>query len=154
MKMLKVSLIAFGIMFSVQSFASEKNLKPINKNQTEEVTIDLSQFGKYLLEDYSKTAEGVYRTEDNRYTIAIIKNEEKSHDYIGVVISSDNKYMKSGEIRFNFVLNSDNELVGYYYDSKGDEHSVSFKLGENGLISSLFEKVSIEELRNSGIALI
>lgn len=154
MKMLKTSLIALGMIFSMQSFASEKNLKPINKNQTEQVTIDLAQFGKYLMEDYSKTAEGVYRTEDKRYTIAIIKNEENSHDYIGVIISSDNAYWNSGEIRFNFVLESDNKLVGYYYDSKGDEHRVSFQVGEDGVVSNLFEKVSVEELRNSGIALL
>lgn len=154
MKKLKISLITLGILFSMQSFAGDKNLKPIETESKKEIAIDLSQFGKYLNQENSKTAEGVYTSKDGRYVIAIVKNNEKTHDYIGVVISADNPFWNAGEVKFNFVLNQDNELTGFYYDSKGESHKISFQVNEDGLVCEFLTKVSIEELRKGGIALL
>lgn len=154
MRKLKMTFIALGVMLSMQSFASEKTLKPIETDNQKEVVIDLAQFGKYLNQENAKNTEGVYTTEDGRYVIAIVKNNEKSHDYIGIVISADNEFWNQGEVKFNFVLNENNVLEGFYYDSKGENHPIELKVNEKGLVCDFLRKVSIEELRNGGLALL
>tara|TARA_B110000046_G_scaffold34410_1_gene37252 strand:- start:21770 stop:21991 length:222 start_codon:yes stop_codon:yes gene_type:complete len=68
----------------------------------------------YLENGNLKQAEGVYRSPDARYVIALIKNNEKGHDFIGIASEADNSYWKKGEVKFNFVLESNNQLNGYY----------------------------------------
>jgi len=76
--------------------------------------------------------------------IAIIKNNEKGHDYIGVVCAADNPYWKSGEVKFNFVLRNDNKLKGYYYNSSGNYVPVSFSINGDSLQTNRLRKVNLE----------
>ncbi|MDB4061582.1 hypothetical protein N8371_07145 [Vicingaceae bacterium] len=58
--------------------------------KTHYLNFDLSNFCNYLENINPKKADGVYRSPDGRHVIALIKNNEKGHDFIGVVCSADN----------------------------------------------------------------
>jgi hypothetical protein len=153
MKNIKTALITLCIILVSIASVSGKSVKPIKSNSNKEIELNLSQFGKYLEDGNAQSIEGVYKTEDNRYLIAVIKNKEKTHDYIGVVVSADNEFWKKGEVKFNFVIGENGELSGLYYDSVGEEHEMMFNLGENGIVSEMLEKMQIEELRSNDLAL-
>jgi acetoacetate decarboxylase len=153
MKKLKVlTAVAATLFFSITAFAdnSNKRLAPIEKQAIE---FDLSGFGNYLNNGSAQTIEGVYTTEDRRYVIAVVKNQEKSHDYIGVVISADNQYWDKGEVKFNFVKQDDGSLKGFYYDQAGKAYPVTFDTNENGLQSDMMHKLSVAEVKMGNLAI-
>lgn len=154
MKKLQLSLLAVLSLLLLSFSANAKKVKPINENAKKEIVLDVAQFGKYLNDGHPHAAEGVYTTEDGRYVIAIIKDEEKSHDFIGVVISADNQYWSDGEVKFNFVLNGSGSLEGLYYNSNGESFPMEFQISENGIESDMLKKVDVEVLRNEGLAFI
>ncbi|MCB0801646.1 MAG: hypothetical protein KDB74_00990 [Flavobacteriales bacterium] len=154
MKTIKTWSLALGLLFLTSSATIAKEVKNIKIKLQAEVNVDLAQFGKYLKDGNPHVAEGLYRTEDCRYLIAIIKNSEKTHDFIGVVVSAENPFWNRGDIKFNFVIDENNNLNGLYYNCKGDSFPVNFKIAANGIESSLIEKVEMEELRFLGLALL
>lgn len=118
-----------------------KKLEPVIRHQLQ---LDLLSFCNYLQTGRPKKVEGVYKSPDGRYVIAIIKNNEKGHDYIGVVCAADNPYWKRGEVKFNFVLRNDNKLEGYYYNSSGNYVPVSFSINGDSLQTNRLRKVNLE----------
>jgi hypothetical protein len=152
MKTMKlVAMLMSGlILYSSQLSAGEgKTTEPLEK---ESIELNLSQFGKYLYDGNPDSLEGVYTTADKRYKIALIKNKAKTHDFIGVVVSADNPYWKNGEVKFNFVVNEENQLEGYYYDSMGRAYPVAFELGRSTIDSPLFQKLKTEEVIAGNLA--
>jgi len=118
------------------------------------VELNLGGFCDYLTNGNPRQIEGIYSTKDGRYIIGIIKNETKTHDYIGVVINADNPYWKIGEVKFNLCESAEGSIEGYYYDSNKKSHLISFNL-ENGILKSpLMEKVDLEQFRTGLIALL
>ena len=118
-----------------------KKLEPVIRHQLQ---LDIFSFCNYLQTGRPKKAEGVYKSPDGRYVIALIKNNEKGHDYIGVVCAADNPYWKRGEVKFNFVLRNDNKLEGYYYNSSGNYVPVSFSINGDSLQTNRLRKVNLE----------
>ncbi|MEQ8908843.1 MAG: hypothetical protein RIC95_06605 [Vicingaceae bacterium] len=153
--MKRISLILSLIILiasstSAQALGRHKISKPIDK---QEVEINLAAFGKYLEIGSASEVEGVYTTQDRRYIIALVRNKEKTHDYIGVVISADNPYWKNGEVKFNFVEEANGKLKGYYYDSLGTSYPMAFEIDTHGSIKSDYlQKLSVEEVQLGNLA--
>lgn len=131
------------------SLVKAKKLAPL---ETHHLNFDVLNFCNYLENGNPKLAEGVYQSPDGRYIIALIKNDEKGHDYIGVVCAADNPYWEKGEVKFNFVLTSNNELSGYYYNSSGEYVPVSFTIDGDSLKTNKLIKVDVEKIKATAIA--
>ena len=149
MKPIAMLLSCMLIFSSIASASGPKGLDPIKEHQ---VNLDVSQFGKYLHDGNPDSLEGLYKSPDGRYLIALIKNDDLGHDFIGVVVEADNPYWKEGEVKFNFVRNNSKKLKGYYYDSRGEAHPVSFKIGSSTIKSRLLKKVNLKDIPNGSIA--
>jgi len=144
-------LLSCMMLFSAMASASgSKKLKTVSKEQN--VTLDVNQFGKYLHDGDPDSLEGIYKSRDGRYMIALIKNDKKGHDFIGVVVSADNPYWKEGQLKFNFVRNSDNKLKGYIYNSQGNAFPISFKIGQSTIKSRHLKKVKLKDIPNGSLA--
>ncbi|MFB1021962.1 MAG: hypothetical protein QMC40_04295, partial [Vicingaceae bacterium] len=68
-----------------------KKLEPVIRHQ---LLLVVLSFCNYLQTGRPKKVEGLYQSPDGRYVIALIKNNERVHDYIGVVRTADNPYWK------------------------------------------------------------
>lgn len=154
MKKLKLIALLLGAVILNSAFVSakgSKNVIPLKKN---EIELDYSQFGKYLHDGNPDSIEGVYRSADKRYVIALIKNETSTHDFIGVVVSADNPYWKEGEVKFNFKRKDSQILEGFYYDSEGVAYPITFKIGKSTIDTELLEKVDLVEIEAGTFALL
>jgi len=144
-------LLSFLMLFSsVASASGSKNLKTLKKEQ--HVTLDVNQFGKYLHDGEPDSLEGIYKSRDGRYLIALIKNDEKGHDFLGVVVSADNPYWKEGQVKFNFVRNNDSALEGYIYNSQGIAFPISFEIGNSTIKSRHLKKLKLKDVPNGSLA--
>lgn len=144
-------LISFLMLFSsIASASGPKNLDTVKENK--KVNLDVSQFGKYLHDGHPDSLEGIYKSPDGRYYIALIKNQDKSHDFIGVVISADNPFWTEGEVKFNFVRNGNKKLKGYYYNSRGKAFPIAFKIGKSTIKTRLLRKVELKDIPNGSLA--
>jgi hypothetical protein len=126
-----------------------KKLEPVIRHQLQ---LDVLSFCNYLQTGRPKKVEGLYQSPDGRYVIALIKNNKKGHDYIGVVCTADNPYWKRGEVKFNFVLRNDNKLEGYYYNSSGNYVPVSFSINGDSLLTNRLIKVNLENNKATVVA--
>ena len=126
-----------------------KKLAPLKTHQLE---FDVYNFCNYLENGNPKQAEGVYKSPDGRYVIALIKNDEKGHDYIGVVWAADNPYWRRGEVKFNFVITAENNLEHYYYNSKGEYVPVSFTVSGDTLVTNSLVKVDVQKIKATTMA--
>ena len=132
------ALLSISILLSSFSSANpSKTLEPIEKQNIE---FSFLQFCNYLENGNAHPFEGVYASPDNRYKVAIVKNDAKHHDYIGIVISADNKYWATGDVKFNFVM-EDEALIGYYYNSSGKEFPIQFKIVSDTLETNFLKKM-------------
>lgn len=135
---------------SAQAIGRQKITKPIHKYNVE---LNLAAFAKYLKIGDASKVEGVYASKDRRYIIAMVRNTVKTHDYIGVVISAENPFWENGEVKFNFVKESNGKMKGYYYDSLGTAYPMAFSIDKNGNIESdLLQKLSVEEVQLGNLA--
>lgn len=143
-------LLSCMILFSSMTFASGvKTLHPVKEHQ---VNLDVNQFGKYLHDGNPDSLEGLYKSPDGKYLIALIKDQENGHDFIGVVVSAENPYWKEGEVKFNFVRDDSQKLKGYYYNSRGKAYPVTFKIGSSTIKTRLLKKVNLKDIPNGSIA--
>lgn len=152
MKTLKPIAILLSAMILFSSLASAAGTKGLNPVKDHKVSLDVNQFGKYLHDGNPDSLEGIYKSPDGRYLIALIKDSEKGHDFIGVVVSADNPYWEEGQVKFNFVRNDGKKLKGYYYNSKGDAFPVTFKIGSSTIKSKLLKKVNLKDIPNGSLA--
>lgn len=152
MKTLKPIAVFLSCILLFSSLASAGGMKNLSPAKDKKVELDVNQFGKYLHDGNPDSLEGIYQSPDGRYLIALIKNEANEHDFIGVVISADNPYWNTGEIKFNFVRNNSNKLQGYYYNSKGQAFPVSFKIGLSTLKTGLLKKMKLKDIPNGSLA--
>lgn len=137
-----------SVLFSSYTYAAPKNLKPIEKQSVE---FNLSQFCSYLENGKPHQLEGVYTSPDERYKIAIVKNDEKQHDFIGIVITADNHYWEPGDVKFNFVM-KDNALKGYYYNQAGDEFPMQFQIDADTLNTKSLKKLKVKTVKADMLA--
>ena len=77
----------------------------------------------------------------------IIKKETKFHDFIGVVVSSSNSKWNAGEIRFNFVRNSDGNLEGYFYNKENKAVPVTLPAANSRIGENLLKKIDLQNLK-------
>ena len=150
LKSIAVLLSCLMLFSSVASAAGEKNLKTVKNEQ--KVILDVNQFGKYLHDGEPDSLEGIYKSRDGRYLIALVKNDEKGHDFIGVVVSADNPYWEEGQVKFNFVRNDANVLEGYIYNSQGVAFPISFNIGKSTIKSNHLKKVKLKDVPNGSLA--
>ena len=145
MKNLKLVAVLLSLLTFHSAFTYPKKSRILDSTHKKDINLNYSQFVKYLDNGNPDSLEGIYSTEDKRYVIAVIKNETKFHEFIGVVISSDNPKWSNGEIKFNFVRKSDGILEGYYYNS--DKVSpVVLSTGNSRIGANLLKKLSLQEL--------
>ena len=131
-------LLSIGIMFSL--FSNAASTKTLEKIEKHNIQFNFLQFCNYLENGKPHQFEGVYASPDNRYKVAIVKNDAQHHDYIGIVISADNKYWEAGDIKFNFVKKGET-LKGYYYNNSGNELPIQFKIVSGSLEADCLKKV-------------
>ncbi|MBD98524.1 MAG: hypothetical protein CMO34_01665 [Verrucomicrobia bacterium] len=145
MKKIKLTIVALlASMISISAHAgNHKELKSIKMSNQD---FNVAGFSKYLVQGNAIKVEGVYQTEDGRYSIAIVKNDAKEHDFIGVMINSGNDQIKGGDVRFNFVESSNNNLEGYFYDNYGNSVPVEFGLDKVKLGDISLKKIRSEKL--------
>lgn len=142
-----IALSLFGL-FSAPVLAGNsqdiKNAKPIEKQK---VNFNLPAFNQYLKVGNAQKLEGIYSTKDRRYFIALVKNSEKTHDFIGIVLAADNAYWDRGEVKFNFSEGKEGKLEGFYYDQKGHANPVIFEAGQQVKIGNqVLDKLTEKEL--------
>lgn len=145
--LLLVLTIGVGLVNS-----NAKSLKRMENRQVDMSKFNLAQFGKYLQDGHPHAVEGVYMTKDGRYSLAIVRNQDSTHDFIAIVLEADNKFWNSGDVKFNFIQNDSTELEGLYYNSAGEASPIDFEISENGLISDYLIKVDPLLLRIQGLA--
>lgn len=148
MKKLMIALSLVGL-FTVPVLAGNsqdmKNVQPIDKQK---VNFNLPAFNQYLKIGDAQQLEGIYSTKDRRYFIALVKNSEKTHDFIGIVLAADNAYWGRGEVKFNFSEGKEGNLEGFYYDQKGHANPLIFEVGkEVKLGNQVLEKLTEKELQ-------
>ncbi len=145
-----ISFFLLLLLFYSPSFGNEaKQLQPTGQLK---VRLNLTQFVNYLENGRPDKLEGIYTSADNRYLIALIKNDESSHDFIGVVIAADNPFWAKGCVKFNFVKTSNHALNGYYYTQKRSFTPFTFHLENGNIKSSLLKMVNTNHLKNSILA--
>lgn len=143
-----VMLMSAVICFSFTATA-KKTLKKLSHANEKQVELNLERFIHYLRTAQPLEAEGFYTSADQKYVVAIVKNDTKEHDFIGVVVKSPNGRYSKGELRFNFVQESDSVLTGYYYDDFGNAQSIKLQIKtSNPEKDCLLSKVAYSELPN------
>lgn len=141
------------LLGTTTSFATNNN-KKIKTVKEHQIEFNLLNFCNYLENGNPQNVEGVYTSPDHRYTIALVKNENKCNDFIGVVLAADNPYWKKGEVKFNFVKDENGRLNGYYYNSTGDEFPVEFQISGDSLKTNQLQKMNLDEVKAGMIALL
>lgn len=156
---LNIALLIGSFSFTTQSFATGEKTPSVSTESTLIATkklapvkthfldFSVSNFCNYLENGNPRQLEGIYQSPDGRYVIALIKNNEKGHDYIGVVCAADNPYWKRGEVKFNFVVTNNSELQGYYYNSLGEYVPVNFTIDGDSLNTNKLNKVDIQKIK-------
>lgn len=59
----------------------------------------------------------VYRNMSESYTIAVIKDPDTSGEYLGILLSSNNKYWKKGQLRFILKKTAENKYDHFEYNA-------------------------------------
>ena len=146
MKNLKIVTVLLSLLIFHSAFSNPGKSKILDSNHKKDIRLNYTQFVKYLDNGNPDSLEGIYKTDDNRYVIAIIKNETKFHDFIGVVISSDNSKWNVGEIKFNFTRNSQGNLEGYYYNESDKAYPVNLPAANSRIGNNLLKKIVLKDL--------
>lgn len=151
-KLMKMALLVMMTLSVGVMHSNAKTLKKVSKRQIDMSKFNLAQFGKYLQDGHPHAIEGVYMTNDGRYSLAIVKNQDSTHDFIAIVLNADNKFWNPGEIKFNFIQNDSTELEGLYYNSKGEATPIEFEINKDGLVSEMLNRVDPASIRLQGLA--
>lgn len=141
-------LVGALITTSTVQAHTNKKLKIIDKTVLQ---FNVSNFCNYLEKGNSNGVEGVYKSPNGKYIFALVKNDERSHDFIGVVLSAEDNRWQEGEIKFNFMLHQDT-LVGYYYDDKDNPIPVEFALESDTLKTNVLTKVDLNKIKAGTLA--
>ena len=141
-------LISTLLTFNSLTAHTAKKLKTIN---TSPIEFSLTNFCNYLENGNTSGVEGVYKSSDGKYVFALVRNDARNHDFIGIVLATENNRWKEGEIKFNFVLQKDT-LNGFYYDDKGNPIPVKFEIGNDTLQTNVLKKVDLEQIKARLIA--
>ena len=55
-------------------------------------------------------------------------------------------------MKFNFVITAENNLEGYYYNSKGEYVPVSFTISGDTLVTNSLVKVDVQKIKATTMA--
>ncbi|MEX2380211.1 MAG: hypothetical protein WD530_05675 [Vicingaceae bacterium] len=137
---------AICFSFSTKAGNSGKIVKPI---ASKSISLNFQHFDNYLRNGRPLEVEGFYATSDKRYVMAIVKNEAKEHDFIGVMVKAANSKYTTGELRFNFVQENDSILSGFFYDQNGNAQAMQLKIKTSKPNETcLFSKIAYSEIPN------
>ena len=81
---------------------------------TETLTIDENEILQQL-KNTDQHIEGIYRTADSVYEIAIIKNKTELRDYAGIVLQSKTRLWSRGQVKMELRKANDSVLEVYTY---------------------------------------
>ncbi len=95
-------------------------------NMAETMFFDSSVFVNGLIINNEKDVEGIYRSFDSTYTIAIVKNKNAFRDYAGIILNSKTKFWHKGEIKIELKQLSDTTYSMLMYMRN---HSVRIAIG-------------------------
>lgn len=99
---------------------------------TERIDIDSAQTINYLQQLKEPGIEGIYRTMDGTYTIALLRKPTERRDYAGIILSSASKLWHKGQVKLELKQVNDSIVQVYSYLRN---HSLSYdevRSGSNG----------------------
>jgi len=105
-----------------------------------------SDLKQYPLDDI----RGIYRA-DNTYKIAIIPSKTPFRDYVGVILESESKLWKRGQIKLEIKKMGEDNYHAFWYSRN---HSLSFsgRYGlKNGILGDFWVKTNKEDAHNYAI---
>jgi len=82
--------------------------------QTEQIPADSLSLVSYLQKS-GDPLEGIYRTADGAYTVALIKNKNRYRDYAGIILASATRLWIPGQVKFELKKNNDSTLHYFIY---------------------------------------
>jgi len=88
----------------------ERFFKSLTYLSTEKKQLDSTTIVTYLQSLSNPTIEGIYKTPDNVYTIALIKDQTNTRDYAGIILASATKLWQPGHIKFEIKQVNDSTL--------------------------------------------
>lgn len=145
-KLVLMLSLAICMSFSAKAGNKSKNVKP---TASKNISLNFQHFENYLRNGQPDEVEGFYATVDKRYIVAIIKNDAKEHDFIGVMVKAANSKYTVGELRFNFVQENDSILSGFFYDQNGNAQAMQLKIKTSKSNETcLLTKVAYSEIPN------
>ncbi|MBP6386365.1 MAG: hypothetical protein KA313_09720 [Pseudarcicella sp.] len=89
----------------------------------------LNYLEKY--KDIISEIEGIWVNADQQNKVAIIKNHNSEHDYIGVLLETKHDKWKPGMIKFEIKKNENNIYEGTYFRRDFASEKVTFKNSKN-----------------------
>lgn len=82
---------------------------------TERMEIDSAQMMNYLQQLKDPGLEGIYRTPDGTYTIAVVKKQNDRRDFAGIILSSSSRLWQKGQVKLELKQLNDSVLQVYSY---------------------------------------
>lgn len=102
----------------------------ISKSKIDEEIVPLSKKQLEQLKS-SKGIEGLYKSKDGSFEIAIIENVNSFRKYIGVILSSTSRFWVKGQVILELKQISNSELIGIHYSENRTPKTVVLNLKNN-----------------------
>lgn len=104
------------------------------QHDDEFISVDSAVLSQKLKTQTGKSIEGIYRSYDSTYNVAIIKNKNAFRDYVGVILSSRTKLWKKGEVKLEIRQMTDStfDAISYMRNHSIMIYDEPFRLYKNG----------------------
>jgi hypothetical protein len=80
---------------------------------TERIDKDSALLVAYLQQPAESTIEGIYKTPDGTYTVALIKDKTSIRDYVGIILDSKTKLWQKGQVKMEVKQLTDSTFEIY-----------------------------------------
>ena len=110
----------------------------------EEYKLPNGQGQQYPVDDI----RGVYRSQDGRYTLAVVADQGPYRNYVGVTTASESKLWKPGQVRLEIKPTDDGRWEAFAYQ---DDHSLMFHRDypfAEGVLGDVWFKTSLKDPSN------
>lgn len=95
--------------------AFQEFLKSSRFLKRERVNLDLEALEQSLVTVSANEIEGIYKSSDGSYKVALVKNQNNFRDYYGIILDSKTKLWQPGQVKFELKQTGDNRFKGYFY---------------------------------------
>lgn len=93
---------------AVESFLQSKYFL-----STERIDKDSASLIAYLQQPADSSIEGIYKTADGTYTVALVKNKTNLRDYAGIILDSKTKLWQKGQVKMEVKQLTDSSFEIY-----------------------------------------